>query len=330
MYVLCTAYYRVLPIQSSSIDVIYTSTQHLDGNKSTKSEHGDNTKVAVLGSAVDNNLRSLSRGRRSAVRLLASGVLGDDGSGSTTLVAGRAGLLSLGDGLLLVAVFLLAVVLVAGLAVLVVIVLGLVLLLTVVLLARVSGLRLNWADGGANSDGLGDGGRSLRAVGNLRRAVSDGLDLSGVDGRGGHLLGGGDRAHGGGNGNSLSDDDRTLRALGNLRRALGDSSDLGGVDSGGGPLLGLGLDLSLGLSHDSTGGGRSLSDISASGGGSLSDIGRGRALSGGDIISASGGGSSGRRSASTRRLAGKGRGGSSQVARGGVRAVGLSSRENGF
>ncbi|KAH7181904.1 hypothetical protein DER46DRAFT_587442 [Fusarium sp. MPI-SDFR-AT-0072] len=105
--------------------------------------------------------------------------------------------------------------------------------------------------GGVDSgllDGLG-GDRAVRAVGDLRTALGNGVDLGEVGGLGGvesavgrrsiaSGLGGvllSDRADGGRDRDSLSGDG-TVRAVLNLRAALGDSVDLGGVDSLGGVL----------------------------------------------------------------------------------------------
>lgn len=80
---------------------------------------------------------------------------------------------------------------------------------------------LNGADGGRDSNSLGgDDGAVDRAVGNLRRASSDGVDHAGVDGRGGQ------RDSAGGNGGRLR------RAVGDGRTAVSDSDQLGGVVGG--------------------------------------------------------------------------------------------------
>ncbi|KAI6764724.1 hypothetical protein HG531_012611 [Fusarium graminearum] len=112
---------------------------------------------------------------------------------------------------------------------------------------RLGGVLLgDGADGGRDGVGLGGDG-SVRAVLDGRRALGDGVDLSGVDGLGGVLLGRvtsglggvllGHRADSGRNSNGLSDGVRAVTTSGavlDVVGALGVSVDGSGVDSLGG------------------------------------------------------------------------------------------------
>lgn len=99
---------------------------------------------------------------------------------------------------------------------------------------RVLGGRTDRADGGRDGDGLGhdDGGVS-RAVGDLRSAVNDGVDVGGVDGRGGQRLGLDGSLSGG-------------RAVRDIRGAAGD-----GADASRGDIVG--LNRGLGVGHSGRG-----------------------------------------------------------------------------
>jgi hypothetical protein len=160
------------------------------------------------------------------------------------------------------------------------------------------------ADGGRDSNSLGDNLRSRRAVGNLRATGSDSSDTGSVDSGGGVTgslgcwlgdmrlswlglswlgLGGlglsdvrlslllGNRADGSGNSDSLSGDMRSNRAVGNIRCTRGNGANVGGVNSRGGPLSSRGNSRlsrsSFGLaSGDRLGSGLSLSSRDGLGG----------------------------------------------------------------